>query len=257
MRKILKSQPPTNVAAQPPSRSWNEARAELLAEIKTAPAEGAQVARMRFDAIDKLPVRRALGKEQNNLCVFCETRIDPELGFAGDGSTLPVTAHKDEAVLGGVRIAHWKPIRVDPRGAFDWRNVYASCSGAWPSGARTCDPHQGEMDPHLEPPAERDWGVLLEFGSDGHVRPRDGANADLKSAVPNPPAPGIWNLNHLSLVTARKAAIDAELERARAERDRRGISKRDVIDEALRRLDKTPLRSFITALRQAFARWRQ
>lgn len=212
------------------------------------------MARRHFDALEKRPVRRALGEEQQGLCVFCETRIDAERGFSSSVGVRPSTSSQ-EAVLPGVRVAHWKPVSVDPAAALEWTNVYASCSGTWPSGAQTCDAHQGERDPDLAPPSARDWGDHLEFGTDGTVKPRAGAPAALEKAIPVPPERGLWSLNHPSLIAARRAAVDAELERAKWERDRRREPKRPVIERALQRLERTPLEPFVTARRQALRRW--
>jgi uncharacterized protein (TIGR02646 family) len=179
MRKIQKQQPPADVSIQPPPRSWGQAAAELKAELESAPAdERIELARNRFDGIKKSVVREALGREQDALCIFCERRVDP--------------GHGADADANGCRIAPWKPLSALPAGALDWRNVYLSCNGKWGSGASTCDQAQGDKDPLLDPPAERDWGAQLHFNLDGRVWPTEGAVPPLRAAIPAPPGEGLW-----------------------------------------------------------------
>lgn len=239
--------------------SWGQAEAELRNELQTTLApDHSSVAERRYNSIKKEPVRLALCTEQQDLCVFCETKVDRNLAYSSDHERPRKTDLPREAVLRGVRIAHWKPRKVAPSRALDWRNVYASCSGVWPSGNATCDEHQRSIDPALAPPANRDWGTQLEFGADGKVQPRPGApNAFVNAITPSGGGKGVWNLNHPSLVAARKAAIDDELARARHVRNQAPYPKKqDVIDEALVKLTSEP-RPFVTARRQALERWRR
>jgi uncharacterized protein (TIGR02646 family) len=224
---------------QPPPRSWLQAAADLKQELATHPPKAATIARSRFDALNKVAIRTALGVEQRNLCVFCERRIDPALGPA-------------QAPTMGVRIAHWKPISADPSGALEWRNVYASCTGVWESGAKTCDESQGSADPQLEAPADRDWSTQLEFGSQGTLKTRSGAPKALKHAI----GEQVWHLNQESLVAARAAAIQTVLMLARSERDAPPRPpKNEVIARHLNRLSRSP-KPFVSAVKQALERWR-
>lgn len=209
MRGITKQSPPTNVSPEGQQVcSMAKAAVEFrlaLARVEAANRSG--YARNRFDDLYKPPLRTALAREQHHLCVYCERRLN-------ESSDTPVE--------------HWRPLNVQPEQAFDWENLYLSCSTDG-----TCDDAKegnalawGETDPSIEWPTRTPYERCVGFTSDGKIYVRATApltpaqRQALAFAIANPKAlgrrgPARLDLNHPVLVAARKAAIDAERDRRR------------------------------------------
>lgn len=236
MRRIAKHKPPAGAIR---GGNWNQASIALRLELKPplAPARRTQRARAVYeDQVIRSQARRALADEQAELCAFCETRLLPDAELDEQGQPHPAS----------IRIAHWRPVEAAPEAAVNWGNLFASCARQ-----ESCDTNQGAAEPGIETAAQRDWSTQLKFTSDGGVSVRTGAPPELAEAI----SERVWNLNCEVLCRARRTAIEAELQHAKARRDARRCPKAIVIDERVARLVEKP-DPFNSAVLEALRRWR-
>jgi uncharacterized protein (TIGR02646 family) len=243
VRQVAKRNPPSKGIA---GENWQKASLELKTDLKKLePKPARKRARQAYeDRVNKDEVRAALAAEQVELCAFCESRISPTSDLDRQGQ------RKRDAI----RIAHWTPIDVEPSLALTWKNLFASCSLP-----ETCDNAQGNTAPALKTVEEEDWSRHLDFqAASGAVVARSGAPQQLKLAIGGKQGDewerGVWNLNHQILREARKIAVDTELQQAKAERDGRGLSKVQIIEQRIRTLESAPL-PYQSAVLQAFRDW--
>jgi uncharacterized protein (TIGR02646 family) len=196
-------------------------------------------ARSEFDKLDKFKLRVVLYSEQRFICIYCEREIR-------EGFPVP-------------RIDHWKPLSVYHEFALHWKNLYLSCPHE-----KTCDDAKGdtllqyeEGDSDLPWPADFTYENILGFTSGGKIYVRTDVNIDdairraLALAIdPQPQAngyrPSILNLNHPSLVAARKAAIDVEQERIAREFAGRHAERLERELRAVDLLQRNPFPTFVS-----------
>ena len=210
MRGLSKPWPPSNVNpdSQVPRR-FTDAEREYLAALpsRTDPAKFAEA---ELKGLDKAKLRKVMYREQGSLCVYCEQEIS-------ENDSRP-------------HIEHWRPRSRYPEYALHWRNLYLSCSTRDMCGDCKGDrPLKGDdADPHLPWPTELDYERLVGFTSRGEVYVRDDVHMDeairraLELAIDDREHGGIYrktilNLNHPTLVAARRGALDSE--RTRMEKD--------------------------------------
>jgi uncharacterized protein (TIGR02646 family) len=248
MRGIAKPWPPANVSPDGhASRSFRDAAHDYLAGLP-AEAEPSAHARARFDELDKLKLRQVMYREQRSICVFCEKEI-------AEGFPPP-------------RIDHWRALSVHPESAFDWDNLYLSCSSP-----ETCDSVKADRalrwddgDPHLPWPTELDLEDLIGFTSLGDIYVRNDVNLDgrvrraLQVALDDCQGnagtrQSILNLNHPRLIAARAAALDSEKTRLERDFDHGHASRDDREERANEILHKNPLPAFVS-IRVAWLRKR-
>lgn len=203
MRRIYKKWPPKDVSpvGQEP-RTLKQIESEYLAELRRSNAGNEPDPRTIFDnQLDKKALRDALIVEQKHICVYCESRIQ-------------------ETLASPPRIEHWRPLSKSPKHALDWQNLYLSCDNQ-----DTCDVHKkndrlaaDDTEDDLPWPADTHYEDWVGFTRGGKVymradRPTDQAHRTaLEKAIES-----ILNLNHPTLVAARKAALDVE--RTRLQKD--------------------------------------
>ncbi len=206
MRRISKPWPPGNVSpeGQDP-QSMKAAEKSFLVSVRGS-SDPARHARIQFfDCLDKSKLREVLLKEQRYLCVYCQARIGE--------TTIP-------------RIEHWRPLSEVPELALRWQNLYLSCAFN-----ATCDSAKGdrrlawdEDDEDLPWPTDAPYHDWLGYSRGGKIYVQ--SNAPLSTAQRKAlelalddrrdgdrQRTSILNLNHPSLVSARKAIIDSERSR--------------------------------------------
>lgn len=227
MRRVQKGQPP---AACIRGHNWIGASLALQAQLVDIADAAARSLRSRTefdDVVVKPCAANTLTHEQQRRCVFCEAGLR-------DSTT---------------RIAHWRPISAAAELALEWRNLFASCPAP-----DSCDQHQQDSDPGFDSPADRDWSTHLVFDVNGRVTASPTAPPAFRDAIDDGRR-NLWNLNSPSLQTARRTAVETELELARDERDRRRVPMTQVINDRIAELESGPL-PFQSAVVQALQRRR-
>jgi uncharacterized protein (TIGR02646 family) len=136
------------------------------------------------DVRGKEKIRLALAIEQGYLCCYCLRRVEP--------------------VVGAIKIEHWASQRDTPERRFEWRNLLGSCMGGdgerLPRRDLTCDTRKEDQALSVNP-TDASHVALVRFRGDGRVHSANAAiQVDLDRTL---------NLNHVSLVRARKATIDS------------------------------------------------
>ena len=159
--------------------------------------------------------------EQKSLCIYCERALSES-----DSSR---------------HVEHWRPRSRAPEYALHWRNLYLSCSTRDTCGVRKGDRplKADDADPDLPWPTELDYEELVGFSSGGEMYVRDDVRMDgatrraLELAIDDDrhyrgrPQGAILNLNHPTLVAARRAAMDSERTRFRRDFDPRTASSEE------------------------------
>ena len=203
MRGISKPWPPRDVYPDGnTTESLRAAEDTYLAMLPEAP-NPVSIARSEFNRLEKRKLRIVMFREQRFLCIYCERQI-------AEGNPVP-------------RIEHWHPIKLDPRLALHWKNLYLSCHSR-----ETCDSAKGgrpfrwdDSDPLMAWPVDLRYEDVVCFTSLGEIYVRsdvalpDATRRALELAIADRTdgvqvRRGIVNLNHPALVEARAAAIDSE-----------------------------------------------
>ena len=248
MRGLLKPWPPSNVSpdGQAPRR-FTDAEREYLAALpgRTNPVRFAEAELKR---LDKAKLRQVMYGEQGSLCVYCEQELS-------ENDSRP-------------HVEHWRPRSRDPEHALHWRNLYLSCSTKDTCGDCKGDqPLKGDdTDPDLPWPTELDYGRLVGFTSGGEICVRDDVHIDdavrtaLKLAIDNRQHDGgqrraILNLNHPTLVAARREALDNERKRMEKDFENRTATRDERKERASQLLGKGQLPEFVS-IRVAWLRKR-
>ena len=239
MRGLAKPWPSSNVSpdGQAP-RSFAEAEREYRAALPGR-ADRVKFARAEFDRLDKRKLRQVMYGEQGALCVYCERELS-----------------EDDSPP---HVEHWRPLSSDPERALHWWNLYLSCATT-----DTCDGAKGDRplkaddaDPDLPWPTELDYERLVGFTSRGEIYVRDDVSMDettrnaLELAIDDRGYDGgrrraILNLNHPTLVAARRAALDSERTRLRRDFERRTASRHDRAARAAGLLGRGRLPAFVS-----------
>ena len=248
MRGVSKPLPPQNVYpdGQAPA-SLREAEEAFVADLASA-RDRTSRARSEFNRLDKQKLRVVMYREQRSLCIYCERPI-------GEGYPAP-------------RIDHWRPLSGEPELALHWDNLYLSCPAA-----ETCDSAKqdralrwDDTDPHIPWPADLPYEDVVGFTSRGEIYVRadvalpDATRRGLELAIGDRPdgagvRRGIVNLNHPTLVAARAAEIDGELERFGKIHDNRAVTRNGREERAAGLLDRDPRPAFVS-IRVAWLRRR-
>lgn len=160
-------------------------------------------ARTEFNELAKHKLRREMYREQGSLCVYCERKIAEEY---------PPPP-----------IEHWCPLSCNPRLALHWKNLYLSCRSS-----ETCDSAKGsrrlrwgDADDDMPWPANFPYQNFVGFTSYGEIYVRsdvampEATRRALELAIEKRTdgdrvRPSIVNLNHSTLVTARRAVVNNE-----------------------------------------------
>ena len=254
MRGLEKPAPPSNVSpdGQVP-RGLVDAEAAYLAALPSR-TNKAKFAKATFDGLDKAKLREVLYGEQKSLCVYCERTIS-------ESAPSP-------------HVEHWRPRSRAPEHALHWRNLYLSCSTGDTCGVRK--DHRplkaDDGDPDLPWPTELDYEELVGFTSRGEMYVRDDVHMDgatrraLKLAIDDDrqeggrPRRAILNLNHPTLVAARRAAMDSEQTRWRRDLEQGTASSEERAARANGLLGRSQLPAFVSIrvswLRRALGRGR-
>ena len=239
MRGLSKPWPPSNVSpdGQAPRR-FTDAEREYLAALpgRTNPVRFAEA---EFKRLDKAKLRQVMYGEQGSLCVYCEQELS-------DSDTRP-------------HVEHWRPRSRDPEHALHWRNLYLSCSTKDTCGDRKGDqPLRGDnADPDLPWPTEFDYERLVGFTSRGEMYVRDDVHMDeatrraLELAIDDRQHGGrqrraILNLNHPTLVAARRGALDSERKRMEKDFKNRTATRDQREERASRFLGRDQLPEFVS-----------
>ena len=234
MRGLEKPQPPANVspAGQAPRR-FVDAEREYLASLGSR-ANKSGFARTEFNQLDKAKLRQVMYGEQGSICVYCERSLV-------EGASPPI-------------VEHWRPSSAAPELAIHWNNLYLSCPTR-----DTCDNRKGarplkakDTDPDLPWPTDFPYECVVGFTTAGHLYVRNDIHLGeatrnaLELAIGDGQPSGqlrraILNLNHPTLLEARRAALDSE--RTRLERDfsQHAPSGEDRANRATQILDRHPL----------------
>ena len=239
MRRVSKPWPPANVSPDDQNAcTMDKAEQKYLAELPAAQDKTA-FARSRFDQLDKGKLRKVMYREQRSICIYCERTIQ-------EGYPAP-------------RIDHWKPLSANQDQALRWKNLYLSCPFA-----ETCDDAKGhqslkwdDTDPDLPLPIDFAYENVLGFTSEGEIYVRSDANLDdvsrraLKLAIGdtkdnNRRDHAILNLNHPSLIAARRAELDREKFRLERDYNGRTASRQDREQRAHDLERKNPLPQFVS-----------
>ena len=206
MRGLEKPRPPTNVRpdGQTP-QPFLDAEREFL-DVLAGRANKTGFARTEFDQLHKAKLRHVLYGEQGSICVYCERRLSED-------ASPP-------------HVEHWRPLSAAPELAFHWNNLYLSCT----TGS-TCESRKGsrplkadDADPDLPWPTEFAYECVVGFTSAGHMYVRKDVDINnatrraLELAIDDSRQDGelrssILNLNHPTLLEARRASLDSERER--------------------------------------------
>ena len=253
MRGLEKPAPPSNVSpdGQAP-RGLVDAEAAYLAVLPSR-TNKAKFAKATFDGLDKAKLREVLYGEQKSLCVYCERTIS-------EGDPSP-------------HVEHWRPRSRAPEHALHWRNLYLSCSTGDTCGVRK--DHRPLKAGRRSGPSLahrtrlRRVGRLHQPGRD--VRPRRRTHGRGNPQCPRAghrrrPAKGgrprraILNLNHPTLVAARRAAMDSEQMRWRRDLEQGTASSEERAARANGLLGRRQLPAFVSIrvswLRRALGRGR-
>ncbi len=199
MRRIMKKQPPRNVApAGQNSRTLKEAELDLRHGLESLEGQKRlRFVRARFDELDKASLRKVLYVEQKYLCVYCEIRLEePNLSQA---TAIP-------------SVEHWKALSTEPEFALSWANLYLSCGNPESCNAARGDQRlSGSLEEELPWPASESYERWVGFTSDGkiYVRTDSTVRTELRDALAGA-IENILKLNRAELLAARRAAIDAE-----------------------------------------------
>ena len=231
MRGVVKRPPPSNVSPDDQApRRFVDAEQEYLAALPSR-TNKARFAKAAYDRLEKTKLRDVMYGEQRSLCVYCEQAL----------SETDSSPH----------VEHWRPRSRAPEYALHWRNLYLCCSTK-----ETCGVHKedrplraDDADPDLPWPTEVDYEELVGFTSGGEMYVREDARMDratrraLKLAIDEDYQAGgrrrrtILNLNHPTLVAARREAMDSERKRfgqRTASTDERSARARRLLDRGQR-----------------------
>ena len=238
MRGLVKPRPPANVSpdGQEP-RSFADAEQEYLAAL-AGRTNRVSFAKAEYDRLDKSKLRQVMYGEQGSLCVYCEQELSE--------NSRP-------------HVEHWRPRSRAPEHALHWRNLYLSCSTRDTCGECKGDrPLKGDdADPDPPWPTELDYERLVGFTSFGEMCVRDDANMSeatrraLELAIDDRQHGGrqrraILNLNHPTLVEARRAALDSERTRLQRDFNQRTASREERAARATRLLGRNPRPAFVS-----------
>ncbi len=240
MRGLEKPSPPSNVSpdGQEP-RGLADAEEEYLAALPSR-TNKVKFAKAAFDGLDKAKLREVMRGEQKSLCVYCERALS-------ESDSSP-------------HVEHWRPRSRAPEYALHWRNLYLSCSTRDTCGVRKDDrPLKAhDADPDLPWPTELDYEDLVGFTSQGEMYVRQNVRMDgatrraLKLAIDDDhqdearPRRAILNLNHPTLVAARRAAMDSEQTRLRRGFGQGTASREQRAARARRLLGRGQLPAFVS-----------
>ncbi len=251
MRGLEKPQPPANVSpdGQAPRR-FVDAEREYLASLGGR-ANKSGFARTEFNQLDKAKLREVMYREQGSICVYCERRLS-------EGVPTPP-------------VEHWRPLRAAPEFAIHWKNLYLSC----PTGD-TCDRRKGrrrlkakDPDPDLPWPTDFAYECVVGFTTAGNMYVRNDIRLDqaIRSALELAIGVGqpsgqqrraILNLNHPTLLEARRAALDSERTRLKSDFGHHTPSGEDRANRATQILARHPLPEHVSIrvawLRRTLAR---
>lgn len=222
--------------AQEP-RSFTDAEREYLAAL-SGRTNRVRFAKAEYDRLDKSRLRQVMYGEQGSLCVYCEQEVSE--------NSRP-------------HVEHWRPRSRAPEHALHWRNLYLSCSTKDTCGECKGDrPLKGDdADPDLPWPTELDYERLVGFTSFGEMCVRVDANMSeatrsaLELAINDRQhggrqRPAILNLNHPTLVEARRAALDSERTRLQRDVNQRTASRDERAARATRLLGRNPRPAFVS-----------
>ena len=236
MRGLDKPQPPANVSPdghQP--RSFAEAEQEYLEALPNRANKPAS-ARAAYRRLDKPKLRQVLYQEQGSICVYCECRL-------AEGWPPP-------------RVEHWRPLSKVPECALHWNNLYLSCTTR-----DTCDRRKqarrlkaSDADPDLPWPTDFAYERAVGFTTAGYMYVRNDIDLDeptrgaLELAIDDCEDGGlvrraILNLNHPTLLEARRVAMDIEKER----HDKHAMSQEERKARASQILDRDPRPEHVSA----------
>lgn len=113
---------------------------------------------------EKQEAREYLCREQNAICAFCYSRIEPTDSNLLVKSGVPADNNR------GIRIAHWMPKTLDPSLQLKWSNLLASCNGGEGSNTHHCDVSQKNDRLNYNPVASlQNIGRLISFHVDGEI----------------------------------------------------------------------------------------
>ena len=240
MRGLEKPSPPSNVSpdGQAP-RGLADAEVVYVAALPSR-TNKVKFAKATFDGLDKAKLREVLYGEQKSLCVYCERAL----------SESDPSAH----------VEHWRPRSSAAEYALHWRNLYLSCSTRDTCGVRKDDRplKADDADPDLPWPTELDYEELVGFSSGGEMYVRDDVHMDgatrraLELAIDDDrqdggrPRRAILNLNHPTLVAARRAAMDSEQTRLRRELEQGTASSEERAGRASSLLGRSQLPAFVS-----------
>ena len=245
MRGLSKLCPPANVSpdGQEPRR-FADAEREYLAALHGRPNK-VRFAKAEFDQLDKPKLRQVMYGEQGSLCVYCEQELS-------ESDPRP-------------HVEHWRPRSRQLEYALHWRNLYLSCSTKDTCGdCKGNQPLRGDdADPDLPWPTELDYERLVGFTSGGEifvrgdVRMDDAIRRALELAIEDRQHDGrrsraILNLNHPTLVAARREALDIEQERMK-DFQNRAATKDEREERACQLLGRGQLPAFLS-IRVAYLR---
>ena len=233
MRGLEKPRPPTNVRpdGQTPQQ-FVDAEREYLAALGGRTNKSG-FARSEFGQLHKVKLRRVMNGEQGSICVYCERRL------AESASPPPVE--------------HWRPLHAVPEFAIHWNNLYLSCATR-----NTCDDRKGgqplkadSTDRDLPWPTEFAYECVVGFTSGGRMYVRndvelaDATRRALELAIDDVWHDGrrrksILNLNHPSLLEARRASLDSEQARLERKSSQHVQSSDERTDRAAQILGQDP-----------------
>ncbi len=234
MRGLEKPRPPANVSPDGQAlRPFVDAEQEYLAALGST-ANKARFARTAFNQLDKAKLREVMHGEQGSICVYCERRLS-------EGVPPPP-------------VEHWRPLNAVPEFAIHWNNLYLSCPTR-----DTCDNRKGarplkakDTDPDLPWPTDFPYECVVGFTSAGNMYVRNDIDLDqgtrdaLELAIGDgqsggQPRRAILNLNHPTLLEARRAALDSERKRLERDFSQHTPSGEDRANRATQILDRHPL----------------
>ena len=240
MRGLVKRPPPSNVSPDDQApRRLVDAEQEYLAALPSR-TNKARFAKAAYDRLDKTKLRDVMYGEQRSLCVYCEQALS-------ESDSSP-------------HVEHWRPRSRAPEYALYWPNLYLSCSTR-----ETCGVHKENRplkadvaDPDLPWPTEVDYEELVGFTSGGEMYVREDARMDgatrraLQLAIDDDhqaggrPRRAILNLNHPTLVAARREAMDSERKRLRRDLEQETASSEERAARASSLLGRGQLPAFVS-----------
>ena len=239
MRGLRKPWPPANVSPdnQPPRR-FADAEREYMAALRAAPNK-ARFARAEFDRLDKGKLRQVMYDEQGSVCVYCESGLV-------ENESPP-------------HVEHWRPLSCAPDYAIHWPNLYLSCPSP-----ETCDVSKGarrlkadDADPELPWPTNFAYERIVAYSRGGDMYVREDVHVDeetrraLELAIDDRQHAGrrcraILNLNHPTLVAARREALDSERRRLEQDFEDRTASRDEREERASQLLGRDRLPAFVS-----------